>query len=102
MREDRSQASTSLSRHLLRGAVGFGTLVGSLALMPVFGPVALVLAPVGLVALRGCPACWAIKLMETISLGRVQRSCVDGRCELTVPGRPPVTTREGDPSLPPS
>ncbi|MFF3957276.1 hypothetical protein ACFYY1_29300 [Streptomyces sp. NPDC001890] len=76
-------ASDSVPRHLARGAVGFGALVGSLALLPAVGPASLLLAPVGLVALRGCPMCWAIGLVETVSAGRLRRSCVDGRCELT-------------------
>ncbi|TYB56397.1 hypothetical protein FXF51_44030 [Nonomuraea sp. PA05] len=83
MTDDRSFASASLPRHLLRGAAGFGALVGSVALIPVFGLVSLVLAPLGLLALRGCPACWMIGLAQTISLGRLRRRCVDGRCELT-------------------
>lgn len=83
-------ASTSLPRHLLRGATGFGGLIGSVALLPVLGIGSLLLAPVGLLALRGCPACWAIGLVQTISMGRLQRSCKDGMCELTVarPTRP--------------
>ncbi|MFG3344290.1 hypothetical protein ACGF1Z_04395 [Streptomyces sp. NPDC048018] len=76
-------ASASVPRHLVRGALGFGALVGSLVLLPFVGPVSLLLAPVGLVALRGCPMCWAIGLMETVSAGRLRRSCVNGRCELT-------------------
>jgi hypothetical protein len=98
MTDDRSLASSSLPRHLLRGAVGFGALSGSIALGPVFGPGSLLLAPVGLLALRGCPTCWAIGLMQTISRNRLRRSCVDGRCELTVvrPARP----NEGDDGQP--
>ncbi|GAA2353385.1 hypothetical protein GCM10010404_01350 [Nonomuraea africana] len=57
--------------------------MGAVALVPVAGPVSLLLAPVGLLALRGCPACWAIGLVQTISMGRLRRSCVAGRCELT-------------------
>ncbi|GAA2787715.1 hypothetical protein ACFQ0M_45960 [Kitasatospora aburaviensis] len=76
-------ASATVPRHLARGAVGFGALVASLALLPVAGPVSLLLAPVGLFALRGCPMCWAIGLAETVSAGRLRRSCTDGRCELT-------------------
>ncbi|WP_030723926.1 hypothetical protein [Streptomyces sp. NRRL F-2580] len=75
-------ASASVLRHLARGAVGFGALIAAFALLPVFGPATLLLAPVGLVALRGCPMCWAIGLAETVSRGRLRRECVDGRCEL--------------------
>ncbi|MER5728281.1 hypothetical protein ABT084_07950 [Streptomyces sp. NPDC002138] len=75
-------ASATVPRHLARGALGFGALVGSLALLPVTGPWSLLLAPVGLVALRGCPMCWTIGLVETVSAGRLRRSCVSGSCEL--------------------
>ncbi|MEV6110395.1 hypothetical protein AB0M28_37695 [Streptomyces sp. NPDC051940] len=82
----KSYASATLPRHLARGAVGFGALVASLALLPLVGPVSLLLAPLGLFALRGCPMCWAVGLMETISAGRLRRTCTDGRCELTRAG----------------
>ncbi|RSS80436.1 hypothetical protein [Streptomyces sp. WAC06614] len=72
----------SLRRHLARGAVGFGALAGSLALLPVAGPVSLLLAPAGLIALRGCPMCWVMGLVETVSAGRLERTCKDGRCEV--------------------
>ncbi|MGW6691951.1 hypothetical protein [Streptomyces sp. NPDC054961] len=75
-------ASTSVPRHLARGALGFAALAGSLALLPLTGPASLLLAPVGLIALRGCPMCWAIGLMETISAGRLRRSCTKDGCEL--------------------
>ncbi|MFE2329215.1 hypothetical protein ACFXD5_35825 [Streptomyces sp. NPDC059385] len=80
-------ASATLTRHVVRGAIGFGSLIGALALLPLVGPVALLLAPVGLLALRGCPMCWAIGLAQTLSRGRLQRECVDGRCELVKAGR---------------
>jgi hypothetical protein len=80
---DRSAlASTSLARHLTRGAIGFGLIGSAVALVPSVGPAALLLAPPGLVALRGCPTCWAAGLIETISAGRVQRTCADGSCKL--------------------
>ncbi|WP_433759946.1 hypothetical protein [Nocardia sp. CA-135398] len=81
-------ASASLSRHLARGAIGFGAVIASFALMPAVGPISLLLLPVGLVALRGCPTCWAIGLLQTLSRGRLQRSCTDGACQLvaTKPG----------------
>jgi hypothetical protein len=81
-------ASASLSRHLARGAIGFGAVIGSFALMPAVGLVSLLLLPVGLVALRGCPTCWAIGLLQTLSRGRLQRSCTAGTCQL-------VTTKPG-------
>ncbi|MFD8099430.1 hypothetical protein ACFV24_07830 [Nocardia fluminea] len=77
-------ASKSVFEHLVRGGVGFGALIGSIALIPIVGPVSLLLLPVGLVALRGCPTCWAIGLIQTISRGRLQRSCENGRCTLAV------------------
>ncbi|MFI6292317.1 hypothetical protein ACIBEJ_12080 [Nonomuraea sp. NPDC050790] len=83
MADGRDFSSSSLPRHLARGALGLGSLVAALALLPVTGPVSLLLAPVGVLALRGCPTCWAIGLVQTISRGRLRRTCVDGRCELT-------------------
>ncbi|WP_433012336.1 hypothetical protein [Kribbella sp. CA-294648] len=76
-------ASTSLPRHLIRGAIGFGALAGSIALIPLVGFLSLLLAPIGLLALRGCPTCWTIGLIQTISRGRLERTCVDGQCTLT-------------------
>ncbi|GIG66819.1 hypothetical protein [Phytomonospora endophytica] len=77
-------ASKTLTRHLVRGAVGLGALAGSVALLPVVGAWSLLLAPLGLLALRGCPTCWAIGLAQTLSRGRLERSCEDGYCELKV------------------
>lgn len=85
--EDSRYASRSLPRHLVRGAIGFGGLIGSLALLPLIGPVSLLLLPVGVLALRGCPMCWAIGLAQTISRGRLRRTCEDGRCKATVTDR---------------
>ena len=76
-------ASKSLARHLARGSVGFGLLFGGMALAPVVGPAALITAPLGLVALRGCPACWMLGLAETVSQGRIRSQCADGSCSLT-------------------
>ncbi|WP_063062800.1 hypothetical protein [Nocardia sienata] len=80
-------ASASPIEHVVRGVVGFGALIGAVALIPVVGPIGLLLLPVGLIALRGCPMCWTIGLVQTISRGRLQRSCGDDRCTLTVAGR---------------
>ncbi|MFE8938060.1 hypothetical protein ACFYNX_11255 [Streptomyces sp. NPDC007872] len=75
-------ASSTVPRHLARGAIGFGALVASLALLPAVGPASLLLAPIGLIALRGCPMCWTIGLVETVSAGRLRRSCTGGSCTL--------------------
>lgn len=39
-------------------------------------------APLGLVAFRGCPTCWVIGLVQTVSRGRLERRCADGVCTL--------------------
>ncbi|MGW0753326.1 hypothetical protein [Streptomyces sp. NPDC002587] len=76
-------ASRSLPRHLARGALGFGLIIGSIALVPVAGPATLLAAPLALIAFRGCPTCWMVGLAQTISRGRLERQCADGVCTLT-------------------
>ncbi|MEU4061575.1 hypothetical protein AB0F25_03930 [Streptomyces wedmorensis] len=76
-------ASKSVPRHLARGAVGFGLIIGSIALVPVAGPVTLLAAPLALIAFRGCPTCWMVGLAQTVSRGRLERRCVDGVCTLS-------------------
>ncbi|MFG2329199.1 hypothetical protein ACGFMM_06185 [Streptomyces sp. NPDC048604] len=76
-------ASKSVSRHLARGVLGFGLIVGSLALIPVVGPIALLVAPLSLIAFRGCPTCWMVGLIQTVSRNRLQRTCEGGVCSLT-------------------
>ncbi|REE98415.1 hypothetical protein [Thermomonospora umbrina] len=76
--------SASLPRHLARGLIGFGSFAGAFVLLATVGPVGALLLPVGLLALRGCPTCWTIGLVQTVSRGRLERTCVDGRCELRV------------------
>ena len=84
-------ASTSVARHLARGAIGFGLIAAALALIPSVGPAALLLAPLGMVALRGCPTCWITGLIETISVGRLERTCTDDGCTLRTPDRSSVS-----------
>ncbi|MEV8588720.1 hypothetical protein [Streptomyces sp. NPDC051180] len=92
----RSFASSSVPRHLARGAVGFGLVAGSIALVPVVGPVALLAAPLSLVAFRGCPTCWMVGLAQTVSRGRLERRCVDGVCTLA-PAHPAAGGAKGAP-----
>jgi hypothetical protein len=67
---DTTFASSSVPRHLVRGAVGLVLIVAALALVRVWGPVALLLLLPAGVALRGCPTCWALGLVQTRALGR--------------------------------
>ncbi|MFG2985610.1 hypothetical protein ACGFYQ_30880 [Streptomyces sp. NPDC048258] len=76
-------ASKSVPRHLARGAIGFGLIIGSIALVPVAGPATLLAAPLALIAFRGCPTCWMVGLAQTVSRGRLERQCADGVCTLT-------------------
>ncbi|CAM5264928.1 hypothetical protein STANM309S_04117 [Streptomyces tanashiensis] len=48
-------ASKSVPRHLARGVIGFGLIIGSIAMVPVAGPATLLAAPLALIAFRGCP-----------------------------------------------
>ncbi|MGW6391428.1 hypothetical protein ACWFR1_13195 [Streptomyces sp. NPDC055103] len=79
-------ASKSVPRHLARGAIGFGLIIASIALVPVAGPATLLAAPLALIAFRGCPTCWMVGLAQTVSRGRLERQCVDGVCTLTSAG----------------
>ena len=59
-------ATRTLSGHLLRGAVAFALLYVALAQRQAH-PLASIAAALGaLVAMRGCPMCWAIGLVETL------------------------------------
>ncbi|MCO6548886.1 MULTISPECIES: hypothetical protein [Gilliamella] len=63
--------SSSVLRHLLRGCIGFG-LLGLTIYLFIQGAVwsvllGLVSAVLGFVVLRGCPACWVIGLIMTIT-----------------------------------
>ncbi len=77
--------NASIAGHLLRGGLGFGLIGSAFALTASLGPAALLLAPAGLVVLRGCPACWLAGLAEIVSAGRLRRSCNERRCMLEAP-----------------
>ena len=71
-------ASASILEHLARGLVGFATLAAAviLARTPGAGPAAgsAILALLALFALRGCPVCWTVGLVETLQTVRRARS----------------------------
>jgi hypothetical protein len=89
---DHSFASPSLAVHLRRGAVGFVAVAMAWFLWPHGGALALASAAIGVVALRGCPTCWTIGLVQTLSRRRFERRCAAGGCRL-VDARPHA--REG-------
>ena len=65
-------ASPSLAQHLLRGLVGFGALTAAILLARTPGLVAAsaALAIFAVLALRGCPVCWTLGLVETLLKAR--------------------------------
>lgn len=77
-------ASKTIIEHLVRGALGIGAFAAAAALAPAHPILALSLLPMGLVALRGCPMCWTVGLVQTIVARARGRStaalCVDGSC----------------------
>ncbi|GLZ81366.1 hypothetical protein Afil01_61730 [Actinorhabdospora filicis] len=80
---ERDFSSKTLAGHILKGVLGFGSLIGAFALMPFVGLWSLLLLPLGVVALKGCPMCWTLGLIATISRGRLKRQCDDdGVCHL--------------------
>jgi hypothetical protein len=58
-------ASKSLSIHLLRGLGGFGAFALAIVTIQFIWPM-LILIPLGLFLLRGCPMCWTMGLIETV------------------------------------
>jgi hypothetical protein len=67
--------SASVTRHLARGFIGFSLIGAAFALAASGTPIALALVAPGALALRGCPTCWLVGLAQTISAGRLERSC---------------------------
>ncbi len=59
-------ASPTLTEHLVRGALGAAALALGVMLLPVQPWAALATLPIAFVALRGCPMCWTVGLLDTI------------------------------------
>ena len=69
-------ASSTVPRHLVRGALGLPMMVAAFVLAPWWGPLALLLVVPAAVLLRGCPTCWALGLAQTCAVrdaGRARR-----------------------------
>jgi hypothetical protein len=67
MTEKTPFASNTLTEHLLRGVVGGGALIWAINIAQAHPLASLGLGVLTLVALRGCPTCWTIGLVETAS-----------------------------------
>jgi len=59
-------ASRTLTAHLIRGAIAVALLWAVLEYQQEHAGWALLAGALSLVALRGCPVCWTIGLVETV------------------------------------
>ena len=59
-------ASRTLIRHLLRGAIAAALLYAAISRQDSAPGWSVLAGLLALVAMRGCPACWTIGLVETI------------------------------------
>ena len=62
----------SILVHLLRGILGLGSLLIALKGYNLVGWPALLLLPVALWMLKGCPLCWSIGLVESVAFKFLQ------------------------------
>ncbi|HMC14258.1 MAG TPA: hypothetical protein VKI18_01410 [Albitalea sp.] len=60
-------ASASLAGHLIRGAAAAALIACALSIEGTHPAIALLAGAAGMLALRGCPICWAVGLAETIA-----------------------------------
>lgn len=79
-------ASKTLSAHLVRGAVGLGSMALALSGAAAHPWLPFAALPVTLIAFRGCPTCWTVGLVQTVVAklrGKsTEGSCIDGSCAL--------------------
>ena len=69
-----SFGSASLSAHLMRGAAAAALLGWAIVDQAAHPWASLGAGVAALVALRGCPMCWTMGLVETLSQGRGDRT----------------------------
>jgi hypothetical protein len=76
-------ASKTIAAHLLRGVIGVALIAWALEHQSSNPAFALAGGIVALIAMRGCPLCWTLGLLATIS-GRISvrraRTCGSGAC----------------------
>lgn len=77
-------ASRTLTEHLARGAIGIGATTYAAIHAEESLAYPFVLLPIAFLALRGCPMCWLVGLVQTIVAtlrGRpASGACIDGTC----------------------
>src|SRR5271166_5376512 len=73
--------SAFLGAHLMRGAAAAALLAWAIVLQTAHPWLSLGAGVAALVALRGCPMCWTVGLVETLSQGR--RDSTAGRADRT-------------------
>lgn len=77
-------ASRGILEHLGRGVVGIGSLTFCALFASAHPWLSLAFIPLGVVALRGCPMCWTVGLVQTIAAKLQRKStdelCADGSC----------------------
>jgi hypothetical protein len=59
-------ASKSIGLHLARGVVGLAAIAAAMAIASSHPWVAVGLLPFAFFALRGCPMCWTLGLIQTV------------------------------------
>ena len=64
----------TLAIHLARGLVGIGAMAASILTMDRHWWPSLVLLPVAVWMLKGCPVCWLVGLFETLAHAVLRRS----------------------------
>jgi hypothetical protein len=81
-------ASKTISGHLARGLVGLGAVVVAMFLSPSQPWLAIALLPFALIALRGCPMCWTVGLVQTLHAKLSGKRGRRGRCVATARSQP--------------
>ncbi len=60
-------ATATLRGHLVRGALAFGLFAVAVAIQQDWPVLSVAAGLLALVAVRGCPVCWTIGLIETLA-----------------------------------
>jgi hypothetical protein len=79
-------ASWTVGEHLARGVAGLIAAAIAIAALRTAGPLSLVLLPIAVVAWRGCPTCWTVGLIGTLSDDRARRTCLSRNCSAAEAG----------------